>query len=274
MSKEERVQVELADSVKLELLGFMACPGTWTGIAHTHSFWELLFLEQGEFSIYFDNGATEVLREKDFFIIRPYERHQFINSHGNSSQLLYLGFSFSLSCEHAPDDLWNHKQINRSPDIRIFKHAFSDLTQRVREQGKEALSAVRPQTVNLLIPLLNWLLAQSSDCIPNTGNSDILCSKVVKYMQDNICRTVTVKEIADSVYLSPHYLGGIFRKHMNMTIKQYQMQMKMQKALTLIKGTDMTMSRVSQHLGFDSSQYFTKCFKSYYGMAPTKLRKC
>ncbi len=50
-------------------------------------------------------------------------------------------------------------------------------------------------------------------------------------------------------------------------------QMRLQKAYTLLKTTDWTISEIAYTVGFSSPGYFTTCFKKQYGKYPTEIKK-
>jgi AraC-like DNA-binding protein len=56
-----------------------------------------------------------------------------------------------------------------------------------------------------------------------------------------------------------------------MTIKEYVLQHKMEKAVTLLSKRKQSISEIARLLGYESPNYFSKCFKNYYGFSPTKL---
>ena len=44
--REERWQMELVDTVKLELIGAVFCRSGWVGLSHIHNFWELVYIKK------------------------------------------------------------------------------------------------------------------------------------------------------------------------------------------------------------------------------------
>lgn len=50
-------------------------------------------------------------------------------------------------------------------------------------------------------------------------------------------------------------------------------QMRLQKAYSLLKTTDMTISEIAYSVGFSSPGYFSTCFKKQYGKYPTEMKK-
>lgn len=49
-------------------------------------------------------------------------------------------------------------------------------------------------------------------------------------------------------------------------------EMRMQKAYSLLKQTDKTISEVAAEVGFAIPGYFSACFKKQFGINPTELR--
>lgn len=86
-------------------------------------------------------------------------------------------------------------------------------------------------------------------------------------------RFVTVEEIASGLYVVPHYLGTVFAKVMGNTILQYQQSLKMEQAASMIERGELEIKEISEQLGFSSPQYFSKCFKAHFGVAPSQMKR-
>lgn len=123
-----------------------------------------------------------------------------------------------------------------------------------------------------VMPLLRWLDERNA-VEAGHNHSGLLCRKVEKYLRENLDKNVTVQEIAASLYLSPHYLGSVFHQRTKMTIKQYQMRLKMEAAITMMRDSELSGRRcLSPGLGFVTPQYFSKSFKDYFGITPMELK--
>ena len=82
--------------------------------------------------------------------------------------------------------------------------------------------------------------------------------------------SITVKDIADALYMNPHYLGEYFKKRNGVSVKEYLLELRMQRAFTLLKEGKLSVSQIAETVGFDTVQYFSTKFKLYYGISPTK----
>ena len=58
-----------------------------------------------------------------------------------------------------------------------------------------------------------------------------------------------------------------------MTPNDYIRQLRMTAAAELLKDERLTVAEIAYKVGFDDQYYFSKAFKQYFGMPPTKYRK-
>lgn len=69
---------------------------------------------------------------------------------------------------------------------------------------------------------------------------------------------------------------GLYR-HLNRIIQQspsaFIRGIRMERAMELVKEKRMSITEISEHLGFSSVSYFSKCFKDYYGFTPTECKE-
>lgn len=59
-----------------------------------------------------------------------------------------------------------------------------------------------------------------------------------------------------------------------MTPNEFVLKLKLDESIELLNNhPELNISEISDRLGFSSTPYFTKCFKSIYGIAPLNYRK-
>ncbi|MDF2923245.1 MAG: AraC family transcriptional regulator [Paenibacillaceae bacterium] len=105
------------------------------------------------------------------------------------------------------------------------------------------------------------------------GASNELIDRVKKYMDEHYGADLSVTEIADKVYLHPHYLGKLFKKTEGITWNEYLTKVRMEKAREMVLTTHMKVAEIAEAVGLGSSQYFIYCFKNAYGITPKKMRE-
>ncbi|WP_411346363.1 response regulator [Paenibacillus sp. WLX1005] len=101
-------------------------------------------------------------------------------------------------------------------------------------------------------------------------------SRVVKQVQEIVSESlgqdVSVKSIADRVYLHPVYLSKIYKAETSEGLGDYIIRIRMEKALYMLKHTNRKIYEITAELGYQNPQYFSKLFKKHYGMTPNEFR--
>lgn len=96
--------------------------------------------------------------------------------------------------------------------------------------------------------------------------------QVIQYIDLHLSEKLNVKELANMVYISPDHLTRSFKKRLHMTVSDYILQKRMVLASELLKERKMTITMVSDSVGFGNYSYFTEQFKHYYKMTPREYQ--
>lgn len=82
----------------------------------------------------------------------------------------------------------------------------------------------------------------------------------------------TVKYCADEMGYSPNYLSDLLKKETGKNTQEHIHFYLIEKAKTLLLGTEEPVYRIAYALGFEYPQHFSKLFKHKTGMSPAKYR--
>lgn len=83
----------------------------------------------------------------------------------------------------------------------------------------------------------------------------------------------TLESVANDVYLNKSYVSYIFKKMTGISFNDFLLDVKVDRAKTLLHYPDMSISEISSILGFCSSGYFSSQFRRHTGISPTKYRE-
>lgn len=105
-------------------------------------------------------------------------------------------------------------------------------------------------------------------------NTNSLIKKVMDYMNSHLSdKNMSIKLLADEVYLTPTYLSSLFKKTTGSTIGQYLTEIRMNKAQELLMDTGLKLYQIAEMVGFEDANYFAKTFKKKTGMLPSEYRE-
>ncbi len=82
-----------------------------------------------------------------------------------------------------------------------------------------------------------------------------------------------MKGTAEKFFLNPSYLSRIYKKRMGESFKERLFNLRMEKAVILLKSTDMKVYEVGSQVGIEDPNYFSLCFKKYMNMSVSEFRK-
>ncbi|OAB32958.1 response regulator [Paenibacillus glacialis] len=114
-------------------------------------------------------------------------------------------------------------------------------------------------------------LEQDSNHLEPTQNRDISVTK--QYIEEYYAEDLSLEILAAKVYLSPHYLSSIFKKHTGCGLNKYIKNVRMQKAKDMLTNTHLKISDICIAVGYRNISYFCQNFRDFYGHTPEKFRQ-
>ena len=114
-----------------------------------------------------------------------------------------------------------------------------------------------------------------SDLLKNySNNMDLVFSIPVKeYIVNRYNTDISLKEISDFIGFSEGHFARVFRKSFGKSFIEYLNSYRITQSKYLLEQTDMTISMIANHTGFNSYSYYCSCFKDAYGISPKAYRE-
>jgi AraC-like DNA-binding protein len=80
-------------------------------------------------------------------------------------------------------------------------------------------------------------------------------------------------DLASMLGVSPSHLAHVFRAEVGLGLHQYLLQVRMALALDRLSDGASNLSRLALDLGFVTHSHFSKVFRRYFGMPPSRVRE-
>ncbi|MBN2064130.1 MAG: helix-turn-helix transcriptional regulator [Sedimentisphaerales bacterium] len=96
--------------------------------------------------------------------------------------------------------------------------------------------------------------------------------KILNWIDDNLSEPISTAELAKMANLTANTFSQKFKKQYNVTISQYILRKRIDKARSLLTTTTLTIYEVGAAVGIADPQYFNKQFHKVTGVSPSRYR--
>lgn len=179
-----------------------------------------------------------------------------------------------------PEEMCLFRDVSAFPEIQAFpdhlyleepaplRHLIEDITHIYEGQQPYYMLEAKGQ----MLHLLSWLLR--NEHYRNHGllqAEQTLALKVKTYL-DNTTNTPLYLDDLQSLFLTNRFtIIQLFKKTYGMTPIHYHNQVRAKKAGELLHHTDMTITEISDYLGYANIHSFSRAFKRITGAAPSTV---
>lgn len=108
--------------------------------------------------------------------------------------------------------------------------------------------------------------------IKNEHALQIRMQKMLSFINENYNREISLNDIAQSASISKSEASRCFQSYLGTSPVNYLLNYRIQKAMQLLRTSEMTVEAISLECCFGSSAYFCKLFRSRTGMTPKQYR--
>jgi AraC family transcriptional regulator len=108
--------------------------------------------------------------------------------------------------------------------------------------------------------------------LSRVGLVDRRIRRAIELMHAHLNRELPLEEIAAAAFLSPFHFARLFKKLTGASPHAYLAALRVTRAQVLLAETDLSISEVSERVGYGSPSHFTKAFRQATGLAPRAYR--
>ncbi len=104
--------------------------------------------------------------------------------------------------------------------------------------------------------------------VPHSARAEVIAS----FIRDNAVGGITLDDLAEKLRLSRSRTSFLLKKYFDCTFSDLIHRERINRARTLLVGTDDTVIEISHRLGYSDEYHFNKVFRRITGMPPGKFR--
>ena len=97
--------------------------------------------------------------------------------------------------------------------------------------------------------------------------------RVRMHIGENLGRTVSTEELCRVALMSTSKLTRLFKRTWGATPQEYARNLRMQRACQMLAGSDLSLTEISQRLGFVRPGSFSEAFHGRVGCTPHEYRR-
>ncbi len=233
---------------------------------HWHENIEILFFDEGEGEILIDEHIFTA-SAGDIVIVNSEELH---STRTLAKHALYYCLIIDKEfCKNLGFFIDEQHICNVIKDKEIFEkiHKIKDELANKREFYVPAITST---VIEILTELYRKYQFTKSKY---TKNKNIeMVKSGISYIKKHFDKQPSVDNIANHVGYSKYYFCRCFKEITGYTVNSYINSVKIEHAKEMLLNRKISISEVSEACGFSDISYFTKIFKKYAGVLPSKVK--
>lgn len=264
------------EGISVYQIGRLYCNPTTVVDTHWHTdLFELTIVTEGVGTVT-TNGVPVRVEKGDIYLSLPKDAHK-IESDSNYP-LKFDFFAFTCDIEVLRNELeeiskkhhLSNKRIFRDDQIRrLIGNAIAELNDS-KEYSDELLASIFRQVI--IYTIRGFSNIQPSTYFSVVDESEILCYKIMNYIDTHIYTIKNLTELSEIIDYSYGYLSAIFKKTTNNTISDYYRKRKLETIRLLLIEDKLKIVEIAEMFNYSSVYALSKAFTNHFGVSPRNYR--
>ncbi|MDD6302704.1 MAG: AraC family transcriptional regulator [Bacillales bacterium] len=267
------------DSFNMDLspsiVGYEVCNRNKPTIDSNKSCYLLHFVLDGQGYLFTPSGQTIFVQKDDCFLIEPNSHIRYRPNSDNPWSYIWLELNGDLTkklCEAI--GYRNNNMVLHLDNMEIIADHFADLFNDNMSLINQNAEALRIQSI--LFDVFSIIINEKQFDFQNhsISHKEQQTKQILDYLNANYTSSdISVSKVSEHFYFNPAYLTRIFKEATGLPPMKYIIMLRMRRAVELLSTKNFSISQIAYALGYKNQFYFSKEFKKYYGVQPSKYIK-
>lgn len=254
-------------------------------VKHFHNQYEIFYLIEGERQFFFDNrsylikGGSLILVDENVIHMTkdnsvPEFGHDRIILYVDKPKMQELNDMFPhlnlVDFFHKHYGVFHLSLDQQTAFINFYHRLMEEFDQKKRNYK----AMIDMEIIMYFIRFMreNHTLAQDETAISNNPKYRHVY-EVADYISRHYTNTLTLDFLAGEFFISKYYLCRAFKEVTGYSVNEYANIHRIQHAKRLLEETDLSIAEIATQMGYESTTYFEKVFKSFMTVPPLRYRK-
>lgn len=224
---------------------------------HSHDYHQLVLPVVGSLDLSIAGQGGEVSAQ-NLAVIEAGKSHAFAGKGENHFLVLDVPESMSDYVHQLPCYLPTDEALHRY--IR-FLQAWKQSA-----QSSDLMASCDRQALVLLLQML-----QAKKQAPQ--QLDQRLDKVCRLIEADLSTSISVDQLANMAAISVRQLNSLFQRYLGLSVKQYIIEKRMQKAWRLLASSQMAIQQVAEAVGYQDASAFAHRCKQSFGLSASEIRQ-
>lgn len=247
---------------------------------HSHYFYEMFFVLDGESEIVTDSGRYTVSRN-DLYIVPPECQHfrKFREDLGISTQ---VPVRFTYEKLAKSEDVWALVDgvLGRKSDVILFpkssalRYLFEALRDETENHARFEEIKIHSLMTNLLLEAIRYWYPDLEGKAERPGDGVYSRNFIIEdFFSRRYSNDVRLEDLARELNLSEKQTSRILADLYGVTFRKKLTETRIQIAKSLLRYTDASIDQISADIGYLSQNGFAEAFRAEVGVSPAQYRK-
>lgn len=240
---------------------------------HTHNFFEFFLVTKGR-AVHVVNDVPHIVERGTLALIRPDDYHCY--DYYQSDDFEFKNRGFSPKTLYAVGAIYGGRlnELISSPlpkHVKIEEDSLRFLEQSIENYNKLTSADEKKTLLNMLISVV-LCLALNTNEETKTNRPPKWFTDLLEKMNENENYIDGLPRLISLCGYSQEYINRAFKRFLNTTPTKYINELRLKRAVVLLKETDNSILDIAESCGFNNLSHFYSEFKRIYGISPNKVR--
>lgn len=256
-----------------------------TQSSHSHDFFELVYITDGEISHVIEGKKYHVKRG-NYFIINTNDKHWYeavANSDCHIINCLFYPEFIDVTMKYCKNFSqliesylikFNQSILSFNPTSYLFfddngkiKFLIESIMREWENKNKGYTELARCYLIEIIINTMRKITDSEKELKGSNPTGFIK-----EFIEKNYNCDIKLSQICEELNYSVSYMSAKFKKDTGFLFTEYLQKYRVNQSCLLIAGTNKKISEIAELVGYDDMKFFIYVFKKYMNMTPKEFR--